>query len=157
MSAGGKRKYSFFPKTLASCVEPLTRPLFKTQGLAGSRILTEWTTIAGALARHTAPEKISFPPGKKSGGTLTISVENGFATELQHMQPVILERLAMYFGYAAVARIVISHTWPAAAPPVKAPPRRPVLPKDCSQMADDIEDAELKAALKSLADTLAGQ
>src|SRR5258708_1653919 len=113
MSPPEKRFYSPFPKLLERCVEPLLRPVLKAQGralkgegLAGSGLLTKWESIGGAeLASHVVPEKLSFPPGKKTGGTLTVSVENGFATELQHMQPVILERLAIYFGYQAVARI----------------------------------------------------
>ena len=158
MSETTIRKYSLFPKTLEQCVEPMLRPVFKDKGLAGSRLLTEWASIIGhALASHTLPEKLAFPPGKKSGGVLTISVENGFATELQHMQPVILERLAGYFGYAAVNRIAISHTW-LPAEPVKtsalAPSKGPAINADITAT---VEDSELKAALVSLARTLSGQ
>ena len=100
MSITDKRSCYLFPKTLGDFVEPITRPILKEKGLAGSRILTQWESIVGTqLALHTVPEKLAFPKGKKTGGTLTISVENGFATELQHMQPLILERLAGYFGY----------------------------------------------------------
>jgi hypothetical protein len=161
MNADDKRYYSLFPKTLASCVEPLTRPVLKTQGLAGSRVLTEWESIVGVqLSHHTTPEKLSFPNskktgGKKTGGTLVISVENGFATELQHMQPMILERLASYFGYQAINRIAISHTWPTE---IKAEPVKPkaTLPRESCALTDGIEDDELRDALKSLAETLSG-
>jgi len=153
-----KRRYSLFPKPLGGIIEPLTRPMLKAQGLAGSRILTEWESIVGAkLAKHCVPEKLSFPKGQKTGGTLTISAENGFATELQHMQPVIMERLAVYFGYQAIKRIAISHCWTATQPatsPVKK--IKPTLKPDSKNLANDVEDAELKAALASLADTLAG-
>jgi len=163
------RKYSPFPKTLAACVEPLTRPLFKAQASAVSRLLTEWHAIVGpALSRHSMPEKLSFPGskqagGKKTGGTLTISVENGFATELQHMQPVILERLAAYFGYAAIARIAISHTFPTSGVALRSSKSEAraktdaCLSPDCSRMADTVDDSELKEALQSLAKTLSGQ
>ncbi len=152
------RKYSLFPKTLAACVEPLTRPLFKAQGSATTRLITAWESIVGKeLARHSAVEKLSFPPGKKNGGTLTIAVEHGFATEFQHMQTVILDRLAEYFGYRAIARMVIS---PAAMPAAK--PQKPVaqpalLPPECCELAKNVDDDELKAALTSLAKTLSGQ
>ena len=154
-----KRKYSLFPKTLASCVEPLTRPVLKAQGLAGSRILTEWESVVGPqLARHTLPEKLSFPKGKKTGGTLVISTENGFATELQHMQPLILERLAGYFGYQAITRITISHTWQPAPPePKKHPASKPMFSNDYSSLTNNVSDSELRDALKSLAKTLSGQ
>jgi hypothetical protein len=156
MSTTDKRRYSLFPKTLAAVVEPLTRPLLKAQGLAGSRILTEWASIAGPeLASHSLPEKLSFPPGKKTGGTLTISVENGFATHMQHMQPLILERIASYFGYTAVSRLQISHSWQAPAAQEASPLTRKPLPPECVQMTEGIEDDELKAALQSLARTLA--
>lgn len=157
MSATDKRRYSLFPKTLDQVVEPLTRPLLKTQGLAGTKILTHWESIVGAeLSAHCLPEKLSFPKGKKTGGTLVISTENGFATELQHMQPVILERLASYFGYAAVSRIVISHSWVHTPAPEKSAPR-PTLSKDAKHLADNVNDGELKEALDSLARTLAGE
>jgi len=158
MTMSEKRTYSLFPKTLDQCIEPLTRPIFKTQGLAGSRIVSDWASIVGpGLAAHTMPEKISFPKGQKTGGTLVISTENGFATELQHMSPQILERLASYFGYTAISRITISHTW--VATPETEPPRPPLptLPKDSARLADSIGDDALREALQSLARTLSGQ
>lgn len=153
-----RRKFSFFPKTLSACVEPLVRPALKAKGLAGSRILTEWESVVGKeLARHTAPEKISFPQGKKTGGTLTIAVENGFGLELQHLQPVILERLAMYFGYTAVSRIAIAPAMLPAAKPKEAKAPAPSLAPGSAGLADDIEDGALKDALQSLAKALEGQ
>jgi hypothetical protein len=153
-----KRKYSPFPKALAQVVEPLTRPVFKAQGLAGSRLLTEWQEVVGpSLAKHTMPEKLSFPQGKTVGGTLTIAVENGFATEVQHMQPIILERLATYYGYKAVNRIVISHSWtPVPVEKPQAPPPAS-LPRESTKLAEEATDSELKDALTSLAKTWSGQ
>lgn len=151
------RRSSLFPKTLGSCIEPLTRPALKANGLAGSRILTEWPSIVGAqLAAHSSPEKLHFPRGEKTGGTLTISVESGFAPQLQHMQPIILERLASYFGYAAISRITISHSWAKPAEPL--PKRKPpALPKNSVALTQEVDDPELRAALESLARALAGE
>jgi hypothetical protein len=155
MTLSDKRSCYLFPKTIGEFVESLTRPVMKAKGLAGTRVLTQWDDIVGEqLSRHTLPEKLAFPKGGKTGGTLTISVENGFATELQHMQPAILERLAHYFGYQAVTRIVISHTW------VPSPQRSEVRVEGSGKKkkevyhTSDIEDAELKAALASFAKTL---
>ena len=153
-----QRKWFLFPKKLDACVEPITRPILKTQGLAGSRIVSDWASIVGAqLAAHTLPEKLSFPQGKKTSGTLVISTENGFATELQHMQPQILERLASYFGYQAITRIVISHTWTEKSEAVPKPAPRPTLLRDSMDLTSEIVDCELKEALQSLAKTLSGQ
>lgn len=150
------RKTSLFPKTLGQCIEPVTRPVLKSQGLAGSRILTQWPAIVGAkLAQHSIPEKLSFPPGKKAGGTLVIAVENGFAPEIQHQQPIILERLASYFGYHAVSRLVISHTYlPVTASAPKAGKKAKPLPADIRSFTGDIADDELRSTLESLAKTL---
>lgn len=151
------RKYSLFPKTLSSCIEPLTRPLFRSKSSALTRLLTQWESIAGPkLARHTRVEKLSFPQGQKTGGTLTIAVENGFNTELQHQQVQILQRLAEYFGYRAIDRVVISHSfWPETKPKSVTSPAP--LPSECKRLADNVEDGELKAALQSLAKTLTEQ
>ena len=154
-----QRYYSLFPKALSGCIEHLTRPLLKSQGLAGTKVLTEWASIVGPqLSRRTMPEKLSFPKGKKTGGTLTIAVENGFATELQHMQPLIIERLAGYFGYQAVTRISLSPTWlPMGFEKPQPPAAKPVLPADCRSLTEEVKDPELREALDSLAKTLSGE
>ena len=146
-----RRYYSLFPKTLSNCVEPLTRPVLKERGLASARLITGWSDIIGRpLADHCLPEKLSFPPGKKTDGTLTVAVENGFATDIQHMQPYILERLASYFGYRAVNRLVISHSFQSNKKPApkKSVPSNPELKP---VITSDIDDPELKEALESLA------
>ncbi len=151
-----KRSY-LFPKTLAKCIEQVTRPALKTQGLAGSKIISEWDYIVGnKLASHCLPQKLSFPAGKKIDGTLSIAVENGFATELQHLQPLILERLATYFGYKAVTRITICHTYVTKQEQKPAPSKKPVLLTDCTDFLDNVEDSELRKALTSIAKTLSG-
>jgi hypothetical protein len=154
---GYKRRYSLFPKLMSQVVEPLTKPLFKSRGLAGTNFVADWPRIVGKeLAGHCWPEKISFPQGKKTGGTLCVACENGFATEIQHMQPMILERLNVFYGYQAVSRLAISHSAKRATPKkavAKQPPRAQVNPAAVS----NIDDPELKQALQSLANTLSGK
>lgn len=149
------RKSSMFPKTLSQCIEPVTRPILKTQGLAGTRILSEWSEIVGEkLADHSIPQKLSFPTGKKTDGNLTIAVQNGFAPEIQHKQALILERLASYFGYKAVARITISHSYVTEAPKA-ANKIKGKLKASSIDLAKSVEDTELRAALTDIAQTLA--
>lgn len=144
-----KHRFSRFPKTLGDCIEPVIRPALKDKGLAGSKILTDWQKIIGEpLASRCVPQKLSFPRGKTTGGTLTIAVENGFATEFQYMQPVILERLAIYFGYKAIDRITINHTLPPKIARKKSAPSS-VIPASADHLLDEVEDAELKEALKA--------
>lgn len=151
------KRYSMFPKTLSQCIEPITRPVFKTQGLAGTKIISEWESIIGKkLAGHCIPQKLSFPTGTRTGGTLSIAVENGFATELQHMQHIIIDRIATYFGYKAVTRIAITHSYIAELkkePPAK---QKNILPEKCYELAQEIEDSELRAAFTNVAKALSG-
>ena len=151
----GFRRSSMLPKTLSQCIEPITRPVFKTQGLAGTRIISEWSSIVGTkFASHCIPQKLSFSAGKKTDGTLSIAVENGFAPELQHLQPVILDRLATYFGYKAVTRITISHTYIPEQEKLSATKQKSRLPKNNLTITEQIEDEELRAALTNIAKTL---
>lgn len=152
-----KRRRSLFPKPLNECLEPVTRPTFAKLGPAGSRILADWQKIVGAeLAQRCAPVKVSFPTGKTSDGTLTIAVQNGFATELQYAQPVMLEKLAVYFGYQAIGKIKISHTFSPAAP-VKKHVRGTVETTISPNILEEVQDTELKTALESFAGTLSAK
>jgi hypothetical protein len=88
-------------------VAKLTNPVFKRRGLASGAIVNDWPAIAGPyLAARSAPEKIVYPAGENSEGTLHLKTDSGgLATELQHLEPVLLERVNTYFGYRAVARL----------------------------------------------------
>ncbi len=155
ISATSYKRHSMFPKTLSQCIEPITRPVFKTQGLAGTKIISEWASIVGdKLANHCIPQKLSFAAGKKNDGTLSIAVENGFATELQHLQPIILDRLATYFGYKAVIRITISHTYVAEPEKLSDTPHKSKLPNKSINITEQIEDEDLRIALTNIARSL---
>ena len=151
------RKFRPFPQTVGECVEPLTRPVFKAQGLAHARLITHWAHVVGPqLAMRCHPLKLQFPRQSQSGGTLTIGCEPGFSLELQHMQPVILERLAAYFGYKAVDRLTFQPISAPASPRTSVKIKRPSLPKDAAKLSEDAADPELREALASFARTLAG-
>lgn len=112
---------------LASMLPKVTAPIFKSRGFAEAGILTDWPAIVGPhLARHTMPEKIAFARGARSAGTLHIVTESAFAPELQHLEPQVIERINGYFGYGAVARLMIHHGRVTQAPIDAArPARRP--------------------------------
>lgn len=149
------RRYSLFSKTLKSVVEPTLRPVLKQHGVAASKIIAEWQNIVGVeLARYTLPVKLTFSKEKNSGGVLTVACEGAHALTLQHIQPIIIERIAGYFGYKAVARITIEQRPIAAAPTKKITAKKHQ--KVDKSLLDGVEDEELKAALSQLANSLAG-
>jgi hypothetical protein len=87
----------------ASLLKKLVSPAFRRQGISESDIITRWGTIVGPLlADHSLPERLRF---NADGGTLQITVNGAFALEMQHLQPVIIERITSYFGYNAVTRL----------------------------------------------------
>lgn len=96
------------PRRLAAALSKVTRAGFRRRGFAHSGVLSRWPEIVGdELAAMSCPEKLKFPPGRGEGGTLQVRVASGFATELQHLEPVVIERINTFFGYAAIGRLAL--------------------------------------------------
>jgi hypothetical protein len=104
----------------------------------------------------SSPESIRFPAGRKTSGVLTLLVEGAHGPLLQHLSPLIIERVNRFFGHQAIDRVVFRQGKPI--PRVKQPERpqlRPV-PKELGEGLRQIADAELRACLESLASKIAG-
>ena len=88
-------------KPLAELIEACIGPAFAAQGFASSDILAAWREIVGSrLARVCQPVKLEWPRrsrgepgGRPDSGTLVVRVEGAFALELQHLAPVVIERV----------------------------------------------------------------
>ncbi|MEQ7873550.1 DUF721 domain-containing protein [Sphingomonas sp. ASV193] len=131
---------------------------FRRFGFVQSAVVERWAEIVGErYARVSLPESIRFPAGKKAGGALTLTVEGAHAPLMQHMAPMIVERVNRFFGYQAVDRIVFrqGRIAPAPKPARPAAPSRPV-PADTAANIRAVDDPELRAVLESLAGKLAG-
>lgn len=150
-----ERKYRGV-KSLSHALDIVTKPVFLKRGFAENRIITDWNTIVGeSISACSIPRKLTFARDKKSNGTLYIEVSNSsFATEMVYIEPMILEKIACYFGYKAVSRLKIQQNPKSQA----AIPNKPIVKKSISaeNLAElekslaDIEDPELKASLLSL-------
>ena len=129
---------------------------FRRFGFVQGSIVSRWAEIVGErYAKVSSPESIRFPAGKKAGGVLTLLVDGAHAPLIQHLTPMIVERVNRFFGYAAINRIVFRQGKPPAPP--AAPPRpqlRPV-PKELGEGLREIADPELRACLESLASRIA--
>jgi hypothetical protein len=129
---------------------------FKRFGFVQGAVVSRWTEIVGErYAKVSTPESIRFPAGKKSGGTLTLGVDGAHAPLLQHLAPMIMERVNLFFGYEAVVKIVFrqgSRTKAAAKPlrPAPAP-----VPRELGQGLREIADTELRTMLENLAGKIA--
>lgn len=149
------RRYSRLATPLHRAVEDATRPVFKKRGIAESRIITEWPRIAGeVLAGKTLPKRVAFTKGQRDNGTLYLTVAPGWALEVQHLEPIILDKIATYFGYRAVAKLHLTQApLPLKEPTRRKKPSEPLLPEQQAALqrtTEHIADAELKAALESL-------
>jgi hypothetical protein len=121
-------------------------------GLGEAQLIQHWAAIVGErLALGTSPERLSFHRGDRRDGTLRLSVAPGLALEIQHDEPVILERINGFFGYRAVARLALEQTWvprhpaPARRRPLAAE-ERAALDRSVAAVGDD----GLRAALARL-------
>jgi hypothetical protein len=127
---------------------------FRRFGFVQSSIVSRWPEIVGTrYAAVTAPESIRFPPGKKSKGVLTLVVEGAHAPMMQHVAPVVMERVNLFFGYPAVERINIRQG-AVQAPKAKTRPAAPSpgpIPAELGDSLREVADPELRACLESLA------
>ena len=130
---------------------------FKRFGFVQGAVVSRWAEIVGErYARASTPESIRFPAGKKAGGTLTLSVEGAHAPLMQHLGPLIIERVNRFFGYEAVSKVAFRQ---GRAPRADARPERPptaAVPKELGEGLRQIADPELRTVLESLAGKLAG-
>lgn len=150
-----KRKRGGGPRALGVSLAKITKALFGKRGFADGAILKDWPTIAGEhLARHSLPERVIYPRGARAGGTLHLRIDNGsMATELQHLEPLLIERINGYFGFSAVKNLKITQgpLPETAEKPARA--RRRLDEADQEDLARSlisVDDAELRQALEAL-------
>jgi hypothetical protein len=145
-------------RAVSDLMPEIGRAAFRRFGFVQSSVVSRWDEIVGArYAAVSAPESIRFPVGKKSEGTLELTVEGAHATMIQHVLPEIIERVNRFFGYSAVARIKVRQgvvARPVARQPLAPPVLKPV-PMELGESLREIGDPELFAVLESLAKSLA--
>ena len=144
-------------------VERLTKSMLGRHGFAHGAIVTKWPDIVGNdMARHTQPEKIVFSRDGVSGGVLHLRCDSGaLATEIQHLEPQILDRINTFFGYKAVIRVkLIQGPMPKTKgqPAARAPrPLSAVEAKNLAGTVANVDDDELREALERLGQSIMGR
>jgi hypothetical protein len=125
---------------------------FKRFGFIQGAVVSRWPEIVGErYAKVSSPESIRFPAGRKTAGVLTLLVEGAHAPLMQHLTPLIIERVNRFFGYQAVDRVVFRQGRPPASPDAVKRPELRAVPKELGEGLRQIADAELRACLESLA------
>ena len=146
-----------YARSAGDLVTDIAGVSFKRFGFVQGAVVSRWAEIVGErYARVSTPESIRFPGGKKAGGTLTLSVEGAHAPLMQHLGPMIIERVNRFFGYEAIASIAFRQ---GRAPRLAAGPVRSIpapVPRELGEGLRQIADPELRTCLESLAASLAG-
>lgn len=131
----------------------LTGPIVaRHQGGLVVRLKTEWMAIAGRdLGAVTWPEALLRD-------VLKLRVVPARALELQHRAPLLIERINLFFGRAAVKRLVfVQGILPVAALTKVSPPSIPE--PDAAALTGQVAgvaDPELRAALAALGRAVIG-
>tara|TARA_B100000315_G_C14452033_1_gene529590 strand:+ start:199 stop:702 length:504 start_codon:yes stop_codon:yes gene_type:complete len=156
------RKRGGGPRALAASLASTTKTIFGKRGFADGAILRDWAMIAGEhLAAHSQPEKIAYPKGGGDGGALHLRIDSGaMATELQHLQPLLIERINGYFGFKAVDRVkIIQGPLPERDDKPAWSPRTLETGEE-SGLAEslmDVDDDDLRKALQTLGRAVIGR
>ena len=158
-SGGTTKKQAEAPRAnraraVADIVPDIGRAAFRRFGFVQSSIVSRWREIVGdRYAAVSSPESIRFPHGKRSDGVLNLIVEGAHAPMMQHVAPVIIERVNRFFGYQAVARVAFRQglVQIARARTRPAPASLRPIPVELGDSLREVADPELRACLESLA------
>ena len=105
-------------------------PSLARQGFATSDVIVAWPEIVGErLAAFTQPLKIEWkrkspdadPEARPEPAVLVVRVESAFALEMQHLAPVVIERVNTHYGWRCIGRLVLKQG-PVRRPEKKRPP-----------------------------------
>ncbi|HEX8166004.1 MAG TPA: DciA family protein [Beijerinckiaceae bacterium] len=154
------------PKPLADFIDACLGPALARQGFAASDVIVAWPEIAGErLAAWSRPIKLEWPrrgrpdpDARPEPAALVVRVESAFALEMQHLAPLLVERINAHYGWRCVGRIVLKQG------PVPRPKAKPKLPaelpaEDRERLAEKIRGVEaepLRAALDRLGAAVVG-
>ena len=153
-------------RPLAELLDACLGPSVAAQGFAATDILLAWPEIVGErLARASQPVKVewrrslSARPGERpEPATLIVRVESAFALELQHLGPLVTERVNARYGWRCIGRLVLKQgpvrreaPEPAVAPALSEADRQRV-----AGAVADVADVGVRAALDRLGRAVIG-
>ncbi|MDE0795363.1 MAG: DciA family protein [Alphaproteobacteria bacterium] len=130
--------------TVGTSLPHLAAPALRKRGFAQAKLITDWPAIVGEeMARYTVPQKLVFPRGSKTDAILHLRVASGYALELQHSAPQIIDRINGFFGYRAVSDLRYAQ---GPIPPQRRP-RRVTPPR-----LNDVDEAQLQSNIGDMGD-----
>ena len=138
------------PRPIASTLDRLIARSGHRRGFAEAGLLVDWAAIVGErVGQCTAPERLVRGRGGEPGA-LHLRIQPGWATEIQHLAPMILERINGYLGYDAVRRLVLKQGAAGAPQRPRSQPPGEAEPPQLTAALAEVDDPELAAALRDL-------
>jgi hypothetical protein len=138
---GASRRRGGALRALAASLPKVAGKAFGRRGLAEGGLIADWPSIVGAgLSRG-------------GEGTLTLRVESAHALALQHLEPLVIERVNGYLGYRAVARLRLQQGPLGRYRPPARPQPAPLTPAEEARLREQtatVGDAALRGALEKL-------
>jgi hypothetical protein len=165
------------PKPLGDYLKPCLGRALAAHGFAAADVIVAWPEIVGdRLAPVSQPVKIEFPRGQRGssefdvlsgpedrdrrpGATMVVRVEGAFAIELQHLAPVVIERINARYGWRFVGRLALRQG-PVRRRPARSRVERTVGEADRLRIGEalaGVEDEALRAALDRLGSAVVGE
>ena len=154
-----KPPFKRITRPLAELVDGCIAPALAAQGFAASDIVVGWPEIVGdRLAPFCEPVKVQWPR-RASGSdlppepaTLIVRVESAFALEVQHLAPIIIERVNARYGWRCIGRLTFRQG-PVGRDRRAKPARHDPSPESVAKAAADLgafENTGLRDALARL-------
>ncbi len=154
-------------RPLGDLIQTAIDPVLTRRGFGPAGLVLFWDDIAGErLAAVSRPVKVQWPvrrshPAGADGqalAALIVRVETGFALELQHLAPVVIERINAHFGWRCISRLVLMQGTVAARPasPRTAKPRNKAAESAADELIGSGVDEPLRQALTRLGGRVLG-
>ena len=140
-------------RAIGAALPAATRDVMGRRGFVEARLMLDWPAVVGeALGRHSMPERLQRGRGPVPGQLLVL-VESAFALELQHLAPLVVDRVNGYFGYQAISGLKLRQGRIPMTPTKRRrrpPPLSAAAQVELQERLSGIGDPELKAALDRL-------
>ncbi len=145
------------PRSISNIVKDVTKSSFGNKDLLFGKMVAEWVHIVGEEVAHkTVPLDLKYQRGnkKKNQAVLHLGVKSSYALEFSYKKTLVIERLNMFFGYAAIKdiKIIQQSGFMDKQKKVKKPSRE-ITAKESDNLdkkLDKIGENDLQIALRKL-------
>jgi hypothetical protein len=145
-------------RKLQGALSKLTDKAIRKRGFVEAALIHQWSTIVGSdIAKWSSPDRLVFRRGSRLDATLYLDVLAARALELQHLEPFLLERINVVFGYKAITKIAIRQISSLGDTEKVVPDQRNLDEKEKNWISNQLKNTtnpNLKEALEALGEAI---